>query len=125
MAHKNENRCSHCLQSAKDSLSQIQHKPDCTNVRPRKGKRMRKMYSIHDSKGEVYNQPFFMLTHGEAERSFRTLANDPKSSINDYPEDYDLYYLGDFDETTGQLAPLNSPQHVLKATAARKPLAII
>lgn len=82
---------------------------------------LKKIYSVKDQKGEVYNQPFFQLTHGEAERSFRSLVNDPKSSVRDYPEDYDLYYLGDFDSTTGLLMPIDTPHHILKAVSCIKP----
>jgi len=74
-----------------------------------------KIYSIRDSKSEVYNQPFYKKTHGEAERDFRSLVNDEKSTINKYPEDFDLYYLGDYDDNTGKLQTNDSPQHVIKA----------
>jgi len=77
-----------------------------------------KMFCVRDSKGEVYNQPFFQRTHGEAERNFRTLAIDEKSQIAKYPEDYDLYYLGEYDDITGKIRPLDTPQHVLKAANA-------
>ncbi len=34
-----------------------------------------------------------------------------------YPEDYDLYYIGEYDDQTGKIESLQSPQHVVKATA--------
>lgn len=74
-----------------------------------------KMYSIRDAKSEVYNTPFFAKTHGEAERNFRTASNDDKTTISKYPEDYDLYYLGEYDDNKGTLASLDSPQHIVKA----------
>lgn len=76
-----------------------------------------KMFAIRDSKAEFYNQPFFQKTHGEAERNFRALTKDDKSMIAKYPEDYDLYYLGEYDDQTGTMSPLVTPQHVLKANA--------
>lgn len=74
-----------------------------------------KMYSIRDSKGEVYNTPFFQKTHGEAERSFRQLASDEKSLVWKYPDDFDLYFIGEWCDQTGVLTPLQTPQHILKA----------
>lgn len=74
-----------------------------------------KMYSVRDSKTEVFNSPFFNHTHGEAERNFRTLVNDEKSQPGMYPQDYDLYYLGEYDDQTGKLVPLDSPQHIIQA----------
>lgn len=74
-----------------------------------------RMYSIRDAKAEIYNTPFFQKTHGEAERNFQILFNDEKSTISKYPEDFDLYYLGIYDDQTGLTKPLDTPQHVMKA----------
>lgn len=75
----------------------------------------KKMFSIRDSKGEFYQTPFYMHTHGEAERAFTQLAKDPKSTVSQFPEDFDLYYLGEYDEKTGKFAPVDTPQHMVKA----------
>lgn len=74
-----------------------------------------KVYTIRDTKGEVYNTPFFNLTHGEAERNFRGLVNDEKSTVNKYPEDFDLYYIGEFDNQSGKLIARDTPEHIIKA----------
>lgn len=74
-----------------------------------------KIYSIRDSKGEIYMQPFFQKTHGEAERSFKQLANDEKTTVSKFPEDFDLYHLGTYDDQTGQIDSLDTPQHIMKA----------
>lgn len=74
-----------------------------------------KAFSVRDSKAEVFNTPFFQKTHGEAERSFRELVRDPKTMPGKYPEDYDLYYLGEYDDQTGKMELIASPQHLMKA----------
>ena len=74
-----------------------------------------KIYSIKDAKAEYFTQPFFKKTHGEAERDFTTLCRDEKSQINQFPEDYDLWYLGDYDDNSGKMSPLDTPQHIIKA----------
>ena len=74
-----------------------------------------KVYSVRDKKTEMFNPPFYQATHGEAERSFHRLVNDPKTNINQFPEDYDLYYLGEFDDNKGQLISMDSPVHVVQA----------
>lgn len=76
---------------------------------------MLKMYSIRDAKAEIFNTPFYKKTHGEAERDFKTLVNDVKASINAYPEDFDLWYLGEYDDLTGGFKTLDTPQHITKA----------
>ena len=74
-----------------------------------------KIYSIRDAKAEVFNRPFFLHTHGEAERAFAQNAAEPKSMINQYPEDYDLYCIGEFDDQTGKIEPLTAPHHMISA----------
>lgn len=76
---------------------------------------IRKLFTIKDSKAEIYNFPFPALTHGEAERNFKTLVDDPKTQISKYPEDFDLYYVGDFDDVEGKFSLLPTPQHIQKA----------
>lgn len=80
-----------------------------------------KIFSIRDQKGDVFNTPFFKKTIGEAERDFRTLVNDGKSMVNQYPDDFDLYWVGEYDDSTGTLKPLDTPQHVIKAVSALTP----
>lgn len=83
------------------------------------------MFSIRDSKTGIFHYPFAKNTHGEAERDFRTTVKDEKTMLNKYPEDYDLYYLGEYDDQTGKVSSLDTPQHVIKAvqcTAQKAPL---
>lgn len=81
-----------------------------------------KIYSLRDSKSEIFNAPFYKQTHGEAERDFRSLVNDDKSMVHKYPEDFDLYYLGDYDDNTGKVKPLDTPQHMVKAVQLLNPV---
>lgn len=74
-----------------------------------------KMYSVRDAKAEVYNAPFYKRSHGEAERDFTNAVRDEKNPNSKYPEDFDLFYLGDYDDQTGLVSPLNTPQHIAKA----------
>lgn len=78
-----------------------------------------KIYSIRDTKGEVFNTPFFQKTHGEAERNFRQLVSDEKSLVSKYPLDFNLYYIGEYDDQTGKIEPLTAPQHIMEAVAAK------
>lgn len=74
-----------------------------------------KAFSIRDSKGEIFNSPFFKKTLGEAERDFTELCRDEKSMVQKYPEDFDLYYIGTYDDQTGVFKSLATPQHMIKA----------
>lgn len=77
-----------------------------------------KIYSIRDSKAEIFNTPFYQKTHGEAERNFRSLVNDDKSQVHKYPEDYALWYLGEYDDQTAKFDTLSQPQHMINAIDA-------
>jgi len=79
-----------------------------------------KIFTIRDSKGEVYNTPFFQKSHGEAERSFRELVNDEKSMVSKYPDDFDLYFVGEYNDQTGTISSLETPQHVVKAVNVKR-----
>lgn len=62
-----------------------------------------KVFSVYDEKGAVFNVPFFFPTTGQAVRAFKDLANDTSSAINRHPEDYELCYIGRFDDATGKV----------------------
>jgi len=81
---------------------------------------IKKMYSIRDAKAEAFHNPFFKVTHGEAERDFATAVNDEKTTLNQYPDDFDLYYLGEYNDNSGKLTSLDTPQHVVKAVQLLK-----
>lgn len=79
-----------------------------------------KAFSIRDAKAEIFNPPFYKKTHGEAERDFKTLVNDPKSQVHMYAEDYDLYFIGVYDDNSGKFLPLDTPQHLVKAVQLKE-----
>ena len=74
------------------------------------------MYSVRDQKGNTYTTPFLQHTDAEAQRYVHSLVNfDKQSFVAKYPQDYDLYILGQIDLTTGKLEPLESPKHLIAA----------
>lgn len=81
---------------------------------------IQKMFSIRDAKADTYFNPFYSPTQPEAERQFAAVANDPKSTIFQFPEDFDLFLLGEFDTNTGIAKPLDTPLHISKALHLKK-----
>lgn len=63
-------------------------------------------YSIRDSKTSIFNPPQFRNTHGEAERDFHALVNDPQSLPGKYPKDYAMWHIGSYDTDHGVLTPI-------------------
>ena len=64
-----------------------------------------KCFSVYDKKVGVYGMPFFAINSVDAYRSFETLAMDDKTNVGRWPTDFDLVFLGDFDNATGTLIP--------------------
>lgn len=79
-----------------------------------------KAYSIRDTKGEIFHAPFYQPTYGLAERHFESAVNDPRSTINQFPEDFDLYYVGEYDDQTGKFETPPTPEHQIKAVQLKK-----
>jgi len=73
------------------------------------------VFTIRDSKSESFGTPFFQKSKGEAIRTLQELTKEQKSLISKYPEDFDLYYVGQYDDQTGKIQPLDTPQHIEKA----------
>lgn len=76
---------------------------------------MRMMFTVRDSKTGAYERPFFDHTKESAIRSFKIAVNKSDLMFAQFAEDYDLYYLGDFDDRSGKLTPVDTPQHIVKA----------
>lgn len=76
---------------------------------------MPRIYSIHDSKSEAYLQPFFMRTKAEAIRSFQSATKDTTSPFSQYPADFTLYELGEFDELSSSIVTHAKPVHLANA----------
>jgi len=74
------------------------------------------IYSVFDKKTGVYGQPFFLNHETHAIRAVQQAANDLTTSIGQYPGDYALYCLGNFDDASGGFDDLN-PQHVIEITS--------
>lgn len=62
-----------------------------------------KVVSIRDAKSELFGRPAFVTTIGAAVRSFTDEVNTARENNDLYrhPEDFDLYELGEFDDSTG------------------------
>ncbi|WNK14963.1 MAG: nonstructural protein [Microvirus sp.] len=77
-----------------------------------------RMFAIYDSKACAFGQPHVALTDSEAVRSFLDITSDRETSYGRHPEDYDLWFIGEFDTATSLLTPATkilrifSPQNI-------------
>jgi hypothetical protein len=76
---------------------------------------MRKqMYSLLDHTAQIFLNPISFLNDGDAIRWFTSLVNaeDDKSNVAQYPEQFSLYRLADFDDKNGTYHPQDSERQL-------------
>jgi hypothetical protein len=69
------------------------------------------MYAIKDKVSKVTNVPFSQATDRDAIHGLRTVVNekDENNQISQFPEDFELWHIGEYDEREMQLKPLADP----------------
>jgi len=71
-----------------------------------------KVFVLKDDKHGTFKTPFFNTHVGDVLRSVEVALRDPKSTISQFPYDYSLWELGNFEESTGLFALLLTPNHI-------------
>jgi len=59
------------------------------------------IYCVKDERSGIFLKPFDTRGVTDAIRSVKEVANDPKSFLNKYSEDYSLYLIGKMDDQKG------------------------
>jgi hypothetical protein len=73
---------------------------------------IQKMYSVKDVKAGAFFPPFLMENDETATRAMVHCLRDPDHKFSLNPEDFQLFYHGEFDNLTGELS-VQSPIHVV------------
>ncbi|QCQ84947.1 nonstructural protein [Blackfly microvirus SF02] len=73
------------------------------------------MYAVFDKAVGAYMQPFFLRSRGEALRSFQDACSDGKSNFCTHPEDYVLFFVGEYDDKDGSFTLPPDPVKVVSA----------
>lgn len=71
-----------------------------------------KIMAVRDRAVDAFGQPFFVTAIGQAVRSFKDEVNNAGSSIGNHPDDYDLYHIGDYDDSVGAVSAILPPAMV-------------
>lgn len=65
-----------------------------------------KLVSVKDTAVQAFQAIGQVRTPGEANRAFRDLINNADNKqMNQHPEDFELYVIGEWDDQTGQVTP--------------------
>lgn len=71
--------------------------------------------AVKDRAVNAYNRPIYVPTVGVAIRSFTDEVNRKDSELQNHPEDYDLYELGQWDDETAIYTPLEATRVIARA----------
>lgn len=79
-----------------------------------------KAFSIYDSKACFFGNPFFAQKEEQAIRDFGDAvnSNEPNNGFARHPEDYSLFYIGDFDNENGEFSKI-IPRNLITASACK------
>lgn len=70
------------------------------------------IFAVYDKKSLAYANPFYYHQKGQALRGFDDAVNDPQSPLQKHPEDFQLFQIGEWNDTTGVITPLPNPVHI-------------
>ena len=62
-----------------------------------------KAFSVYDSAAKAYMTPWFLHQEAQARRVFGNAINQEDHQFYANPEDYTLFYIGQFDDETGMV----------------------
>lgn len=82
---------------------------------------LKQMFAVYDKKTKIFSNPWFSIRKEAAIRDFTYAANDPATEICRYANDYALFYIGSFNDETGEVLSLTSPEHVVSAFTLQNP----
>ena len=73
------------------------------------------LYSVYDEVAQTFNAPFPEANHNSAMRSFGLACTDPQTILAKHPGDYYLYFLGELDVHSGEIATV-LPERLARGT---------
>lgn len=79
------------------------------------------IFAVQDSKAGIFMQPFPSVNELVALRGFADAAKNKETNVGKHPEDFNLYMLGTFDDTTGRFENLNTPKMLGSANQYSEP----
>jgi hypothetical protein len=76
-----------------------------------------KMYSVYDRKSEIHQPPCYCHNTGHAMRVFSmAFHNGETNQLTSYPEDFQLFEVGSFDDQDASIAGLSKPHLICSGT---------
>lgn len=79
------------------------------------------IFVLHDITAEVYTSPFFTSGQSVAKRTLKNMVETPGSTIYTNPEDFRLYEIGIYDDSTGTIDLYEEKLYVCRASDFAQP----
>lgn len=73
---------------------------------------VRKLYTVFDVRAEMYGPPISVAHEVEAKRAFTQIVNEPGTPVSQYPEDFKLVFIGEFNDATGVISGVPVPETI-------------
>lgn len=73
-----------------------------------------KVIAVRDSPADAYMPPSFVHNTGQAIREFGDICKDPNHQFSKHPEDYELFYLGEWDDQDGTFDLVEHPRSLAR-----------
>jgi len=70
---------------------------------------MHAICSVYDQKARFFSAPFTSMTTDTATRDFVRAVTDSRGMVDKFPQDYELYCIGQFNDETGHVIPFEIP----------------
>jgi hypothetical protein len=77
------------------------------------------LYSVRDNKVSAYGKPFPEANNIQATRGLQIAVNTKEIQLSIFPEDFDLYKVGVFDDQTGEITT-QKPEFIISAVSLVK-----
>lgn len=78
------------------------------------------VFALRDSKSAQFGTPMFLQSEGVCVRSLSDEVNKNKESmVHQHPEDFELFYLGDWDTETCVFTLLPAPRSVVLCSSLK------
>ena len=74
-----------------------------------------KVVTVYDVKSLTYSAPMVHKTTGLALRSFEQACKDPKTQLYNYPEDFIMFEIGEWDDQECTISMFKAPKPIGKA----------
>lgn len=77
---------------------------------------IRLVVSVRDGATGLFGQPWFVVARGQAIRAFTDEVNRKPgdTDLAKHPEDFELYAVAEFDESTGRFGSLGDPEPLIR-----------